>query len=58
MNNLHTYLAEGLDKYPLCHHYSELLLMAAAKFHISQQAARKKYGLLTYREWNSILTVK
>lgn len=55
MNTLCEFLKQGIDKWPLCAHYSELLQMASEKFSISKEEARKRYGLLTYKEWNVLL---
>ena len=55
MQNLNELLNAGIDKLPLCMHYSELLGMAEQKFSINREEARKRYGLLTYREWNELL---
>lgn len=55
MNTLNELLKQGVDKWPLCAHYSELLQMASEKFSISKEEARKRFGLLTYKEWNVLL---
>ncbi len=58
MQNLNDFLKANIDKLPLCMHYSELLGMAERKFSISKKEARKRYGLLTYKEWNKLLNGK
>lgn len=55
MNTLNEFLKQGIDKWPLCGHYSELLQMAIDKFSITKEEARKRYGRLTYKEWNVLL---
>ena len=55
MQNLNEFLEAGIDKWPLSMHYAELLGMAERKFSISRDEARKRYGLLTYKEWNIVL---
>lgn len=55
MQNLNDFLEAGIDKWPLSMHYAELLGMAERKFSISRDEARKRYGLLTYKEWNIVL---
>ena len=55
MQNLNVFLEAGIDKWPLSMHYAELLQMAAQKFAINIGEARKRYGLLTYKEWNEVL---
>lgn len=55
MQNLDDFLKAKIDKYPLCSHYAELLRIAMQKFSISIDEARKRYGLLTYKEWNVVL---
>ena len=58
MQNLNDFLRAGIEKWPLCMHYTELLEMAVQKFRISITEARNRYGLLTYREWNELLNGK
>ena len=58
MQNLNKFLKAGIDKWPLSMHYAELLQMAVRKFSISIDEARKRYGLLTYKEWNILLNGK
>ena len=55
MQNLNEFLRAGIDKLPLCAHYAELLQRAMQKFSISRDEARKRYGLMTYKEWNAVL---
>lgn len=51
-------LLSKVDKWPLCSHYSELIEIACEKFNIGKKEARRQYGLLTYKEWSEILTIK
>ena len=55
---LKTMLEKGFEKWPLCGHYSELLEIASAKYKISIAECRKRFGLMTYREWADELKVK
>ena len=55
MQNLNVFLEADIDKWPLGMHYAELLQMAVQKFAINIGEARKRYGLLTYKEWNEVL---
>lgn len=55
---LKTMLKNGIEKWPLCGHYSELLEIASAKYKISVAECRKHFGLMTYREWAAALEMK
>lgn len=49
-------LNKNLNIWPTIADYRELLKIACARFDISENEARKRFGLYTYAEWMNLLT--
>jgi len=55
LNKTFDHYKQHQNSLPACHLYGRFLEIAEEKLNITKEEARKKYGLYTVKEWETLL---